>query len=155
MEVRNGHRNSTDLAKPDPEVTEKPKRRRFNAEYKLKILAEADACTEAGQLGALLRGEGLYSSHLSTWRRQRDAGALNGLEPKRRGRKPKPRDSADDELKRLRVENERLAERLRQAETIIEVQKKSPKCWEFRRTATRSDGCCRAARSGGWSPKSL
>jgi transposase-like protein len=93
-------------------------------EYKAKILAEADACTEAGQLGELLRREGLYSSHLSTWRRQRDAGALAGLAPKRRGRKGKPRNPLADEVARLQRENRRLTEQLRQAELIIDVQKK-------------------------------
>ena len=68
-------------ATPSPEVLERPVRRRFTVEYKAKILAEADACTEAGQFGELLRREGLYSSHLTTWRRQRDEGALAGLTP--------------------------------------------------------------------------
>jgi transposase len=111
-------------AKPEPEVLEKPKRRRYSAEYKLRMLEEADACTKSGEVGALLRREGLYSSLLSNWRRLRDSGALSGLEPKRRGRKAKPKDQAADELKRLQIENDRLAERLRQAEAIIEVQKK-------------------------------
>ena len=71
---------------PSPEVLEKPVRRRFAVEYKVKILAEADACTEMGQVGELLRREGIYSSHLSNWRRQRDEGVLAGLTPKRRGR---------------------------------------------------------------------
>jgi len=109
---------------PSSEVLEKPVRRRFTAEYKAKILAEADACTETGQLGELLRREGLYSSHLITWRRQRDEGALVGLTPKRRGRKAKPKNPLADENKRLQRENERLKEQLRQAELIIDVQKK-------------------------------
>jgi len=109
---------------PDPAVPEKPRRRRFTAEYKIRILREADRCTRPGQLGALLRREGLYSSHLNTWRRQRDAGALAGLTPKRRGRKPKADDPVLAENQRLRRENQRLAEKLRQAEAIIEVQKK-------------------------------
>ncbi len=107
-----------------PEVPEKASRRRFDAAYKLRILEEADRCTEPGQLGELLRREGLYSSHLTTWRRQRDEGALNGLREKKRGRKPKRRDAKDLELERLRRENQKLEDRLRQAETIIEVQKK-------------------------------
>ena len=110
--------------RPEPEVNEKPVRRRFTAEYKLRILDEADRCTETGQLGELLRREGLYSSNLSNWRRLREEGLLASLGPKKRGRKPKPRDEAKRELERLRRENERLAERLRQAETIIDVQKK-------------------------------
>ena len=109
---------------PDPAVSEKPVRRRFTAEYKIRMLHEADRCTQPGQLGALLRREGLYSSHLTTWRHQRDAGALAGLTPKRRGRKPKADDPLLAENHRLRRENQRLAEKLRQAEAIIEVQKK-------------------------------
>jgi len=93
-------------------------------EYKLRILAEADACSEPGMLGELLRREGLYSSHLSTWRRQRDEGALAGLTPKRRGRKAKPKNPLADENEQLRRENQRLKEQLRQAELIIDVQKK-------------------------------
>ena len=109
---------------PDPAVSEKPERRRFTAEYKLRILREADRCTGFGQLGALLRREGLYSSHLSTWRRQRDEGTLAGLTPKRRGRKANPDAPLIAENERLKRETQRLAAKLRQAETIIEVQKK-------------------------------
>jgi len=107
-----------------PEVSEKASRRRFEAAYKLRILAEAERCIAAGQLGELLRREGLYSSHLTTWRKQRDEGALEALAPKQRGRKPKRRDSLALERDRLERENRRLSERLRQAETIIAVQKK-------------------------------
>ena len=103
-----------------PEVSEKASRRRFTAEYKTRILDEADRCTEPGQVGELLRREGLYSSHLTNWRRQRET----GLAPKQRGRKPKSNKKEQQELDRLRRENKRLAERLRQAETIIDVQKK-------------------------------
>ena len=103
-----------------PEVSEKASRRRFTAEYKARILDEADRCTEPGQVGELLRREGLYSSHLTNWRRQRET----GLAPKQRGRKPKSNKKEQQELERLRRENKRLAERLRQAETIIDVQKK-------------------------------
>jgi transposase len=109
---------------PSPEVPEKPVRRRFTADYKLRILAEADACSEPGMLGELLRREGLYSSHLTTWRKQRDEGALAGLAPKRRGRKAKPKNPLADENEQLRGENRRLKEQLRQAELIIDVQKK-------------------------------
>jgi len=108
----------------NPEVPEKAKRRRFDASYKLRVLEEAERCREPGQVGELLRREGLYSSHLTTWRKQRDEGALQGLGPKRRGRKPKRKDPMALEVERLRRENQRLTERLRQAETIIEVQKK-------------------------------
>ena len=109
---------------PSPEVLERAVRRRFTVQYKLRILAEADACSEPGMLGELLRREGLYSSHLLTWRRQRDEGALAGLTPKRRGRKAKPKNPLADENRRLERENERLKEQLRQAELIIDVQKK-------------------------------
>ena len=108
----------------DPEVPEKPVRRRFTAEYKSRILREAEACQQHGELGALLRREGLYSSHLTTWRQQRDKGALDALEPKRRGRKSQPSNPLTAENERLRRENERLTARLKQAETIIDVQKK-------------------------------
>ena len=106
---------------PDPEVPEKAKRRRFSAEYKLAILREADRCTEPGQIGALLRRERLYSSHLVDSRRQRDTGALQAL-ARKRGRKPA--DPARVEVERLRRENERLAHKLGQAERIIELQGK-------------------------------
>jgi transposase-like protein len=107
---------------PDPEVVPTAKRRRFTAGYKQRILEEADNCTKPGQVGALLRREGLYSSHLTTWRRQRERGIFEGLAPKKRGRKNK--DELEKELNNLRRENEDLQERLEQAEAIIEVQKK-------------------------------
>jgi transposase len=107
---------------PDPEVVPKAKRRKFTAEYKRRILEEADNCTGGGQIGALLRREGLYSSHLTTWRRQRDRGVLKGLSPKKRGRKRK--DELEREVARLQRENERLQASLEEAEMIIDVQKK-------------------------------
>jgi len=106
------------------EVLEKPSRRRFTADYKLRILEEADRCDGQGTLGALLRREGLYSSHLSTWRRQREQGIFEGLAPRRRGRKPKRRDPLVEENERLQRKNQRLLARLEKAETIIEFQKK-------------------------------
>jgi transposase-like protein len=107
---------------PNPEVAERARRRRFSASYKLRILEEADACTVPGQLGALLRREGLYSSHLTEWRRHRAEGTLAALAPRRRGRPAVS--AAEAELARLRAENERLAHRLEAAEAIIEIQKK-------------------------------
>jgi transposase-like protein len=107
---------------PDPEVVPKAKRRQFTAQYKLRILEEADRCTKPGQIGEILRREGLYSSHLSKWRRQRARGQLQGLAPKKRGRKGQ--DPAAAELARLRRENERLRAALEKAEIIIDVQKK-------------------------------
>jgi transposase len=106
---------------PDPEVLAKPKRRRFTAEYRLKILRQADACKAPGELGALLRREGLYSSLLSTWRRQREQGALVALGARKRGPKPK---AVDPRVKELEKQNARLQRKLKQAEMIIEVQKK-------------------------------
>ena len=114
------HDESIDI--PDPEVLPKAKRRKFSAEYKRRILEEADNCTESGQIGALLRREGLYSSHLTTWRRQRDRGLIQALSPKKRGRKRK--DELEREVARLQRENERLRASLEQAEMIIDVQKK-------------------------------
>jgi transposase-like protein len=109
---------------PDPEVPEHPSRRRFTAAYKLRILREAEACTQPGQLGALLRREGLYSSHLATWRKQAEGGALSALSAHARGPKPARPDAVEIENARLRRENEQLLERLTQAEAVIEIQKK-------------------------------
>ena len=108
----------------DPEVLERALRRRFTAEYKLRVLREADACREPGEIGALLRREGLYSSHLTMWRRARDEGTLQALTPKKRGRRPKQVDPVQEENARLRRENARLERRLQKAELVIEVQKK-------------------------------
>jgi hypothetical protein len=110
-------------APPDPEVTERAARRRFTATYKLGILRAADACAGAGELGALLRREGLYSSHLTTWRRQREAGSLAGLAPKKRGRPVPPTSPLARRVAELERANAQLTRRLKQAETIIEVQK--------------------------------
>ena len=102
---------------PNPEVTARHAKRRFTAAYKLEILRKADACTRAGELGALLRKEGLYSSHLVTWRRQR----ADGLRPKKRGRKTKP---VDPQMKKLEQENRRLTSRLQKVEALLAFQKK-------------------------------
>ena len=107
---------------PDPEVVPKAKRRKFTAEYKLRIVKEADTCTEPGQVGALLRREGLYSSHLSEWRQLRKEGQLQALSAKKRGRKAQ--DPSVAELAELRRENQSLRTRLEQAQIIIDVQKK-------------------------------
>ncbi len=109
---------------PQNEVTPKAKRRRFSAQYKLRILEEADRCTQPGQIGALLRREGLYSSNLTSWRRQRDQGQIGALSPKKRGPKPAPDAAMARELTRLREQNQRLEQKLKKAELIIEVQKK-------------------------------
>jgi transposase len=106
---------------PDTEVIEKAKRRQYTAEYKLRILHEVDACKGTGEIGALLRREGLYSSLISKWREQRDRGSLEGLGAHKRGPKA---DLQAVELARLKRENERLRKRLERAELIIDVQKK-------------------------------
>ncbi len=105
------------------EVVAKARRRQFSAGYKARILREAEACRATGQIGALLRREGLYSSHLVEWRRLRARGALEALAAKKRGRKP-VRDARDRENTKLSRENARLRRKLAQAEAVIEVQKK-------------------------------
>jgi len=107
---------------PDPEVVPRASRRRFGAAYKLRIVEETDACTEPGEIGALLRREGLYSSHLGKWRRARDQGQLEALAPKRRGPKPDPDRPLARRVVQLERENARLSKSLEVAETIIEVQ---------------------------------
>jgi len=106
---------------PDTEVVEKAKRRQYTAEYKLRILHEVDACKGTGEIGALLRREGLYSSLISKWREQRDRGSLEGLSAHKRGPKVDPQAV---EFARLHRENARLRKRLERAELIIDVQKK-------------------------------
>jgi transposase-like protein len=113
----------------DPEVTAKAKRRRFSVTYKLRILREADALVEIGGVGEMLRREGLYSSHLSTWRRERERGELEGLAEKKRGRKADPERALARENERLARKVAALEKRLEQAEAIIDVQKKWPRCW--------------------------
>ncbi len=108
----------------DPEVSEKPTRRQYPAEYKLRILKEADACAEPGDVGALLRREGLYSSILSTWRRQREDGSLKALSPSKRGRKVKPPNPLSRRVEELERKNRKLEAQLKQAQAVIEVQKK-------------------------------
>lgn len=105
----------------DPEVVAKAKRRRFTPEYRLKIVRAAEACKGPGEIGALLRREGLYSSQLATWRRQREEGALEGLRARKRGPKPK---AVDPRVKKLEQENARLVRKLRKADAIIAFQKK-------------------------------
>ncbi|MDI6765146.1 MAG: IS3 family transposase [Thermodesulfobacteriota bacterium] len=110
---------------PEPEVFEKAVRRHFTGEYKLNILHEAESCQEPGSIGSLLRREGLYSSHLTTWRRQRDAGIFSALKPKQRGRKANPIHPFQAENEQLRKENNLLQKRLEKAELIIDIQKKN------------------------------
>lgn len=125
---------------PDPEVTERAVRRRFTAEYKLGVLRQADACAGTGELGALLRREGLYSSHLTTWRRQREQGSLAALTPKKRGRPAVPPSPLARRVAELERENARLSQRLQQAETIIAVQKKLSEAWGLSLPASEKSG---------------
>ena len=106
---------------PDPEVRAKVERRRFSVEYRLRIVKQADACKKHGEIGALLRREGLYASHLITWRRQREQGELVAGRARKRGPTPKP---VDPRVKPLEIENRRLQRKLQRAETIITLQKK-------------------------------
>jgi len=109
---------------PDLEVPAKARRRRYSAAYKQRILDEVDRCSATGEIGALLRREGLYSSLLSRWRAQRAKGSFAALEPKKRGRKAHPVDPQTRRIAELERENTRLETMLTKAETIISVQKK-------------------------------
>lgn len=109
---------------PDPEVVAKPTRRQFTAEYRLRILEEADRCTRPGEVGRLLRREGLYSSHLSAWRKARRDGSLRGLTPKKRGAKPAESNPLSPKVRQLEAKVARLEKELATAHTILEVQGK-------------------------------
>ena len=113
-----------EFATKSRETLEKPERRNFTAKYKRDILVQADACREPGDIGALLRREGLYASHLSTWRRQREAGEIDGLTPKKRGKKPQPRDGCDQKIHSLEAEIAKLRSRAEKAELLVSLQKK-------------------------------
>ena len=110
--------------RPDPEVVAKPKRRRFTAEYRLRILEEAERCVGAGEVGQLLRREGLYSSHLANWRKARDEGALRGLRSKKRGAKPTTCNPLEPKVRELEAKVARLEKDLHKAHTILDVQEK-------------------------------
>jgi len=112
------------LEGPDPEVLAKPKRRRFTAEYRLRILEEVDRCTGAGEVGQLLRREGLYSSHLANWRKARREGALRGLRSKKRGAKRKASNPLEPKVRELEAKVARLEKDLHKAHTILDVQGK-------------------------------
>jgi transposase-like protein len=122
---------------PEPEVVPRATRRTFSAAYKLRIVEEAEQCVERGQIGALLRREGLYSSQLATWRRKREASGLQAMAPKKRGRKA-VQDAKDVEIAALRQEKERLQQQLVQAELIIGAQKKLAEALEL--TLTVNEG---------------
>ena len=111
-------------AAPDSEVVAKPKRRRFTAEYRLRILEEADRCAGTGEVGQLLRREGLYSSHLANWRKARRDGALRGLRSKKRGAKPKASNPLEPKVRELEAKVARLEKDLHKAHIILDVQEK-------------------------------
>lgn len=111
-------------AAASPELSDRPRRRTFTAQDKLRILAETDRAAETGGIGAILRREGLYSSNLTDWRRQREAGVIGGLSPAKRGPKAAEPDPLAAELVRLQQDNARLTQRLTRAEAIIDIQKK-------------------------------
>ena len=111
-------------ARPEVEVVAKAERRRFTAEYKRRIVREADRCTKPGEIGALLRREGLYSSLLTTWRAARDRGELEGLSAKKRGPKVVPPDPRDKKIAELEREVGRQSKRAERAEALVDVQKK-------------------------------
>ncbi len=116
--------NVTALSTGEVEVMAKATRRRFTAEYKLRVLREVDDCTRHGEVGALLRREGLYSSNLTAWRKQRERGELEGLAQKRRGPLPRERNPLADKVKALERETARLRARAERAEGLVELQKK-------------------------------
>ena len=109
---------------PEVEVAEKASRRQFNAEYKRRILKEADTCTREGEIGALLRREGLYSSHLAVWRAARERGEIAGLAPRKRGPKVAPPDPRDRKIVELERETRRWKARAERAEALVDLQKK-------------------------------
>jgi transposase len=115
---------ATGAISKEVEVMAKATRRRFSAEYKLKILREAEACTQPGEIGALLRREGLYSSNLTTWRAQRRTGELGGLAPKRRGPVPQAKNPLAAKVVALQREVTRYKARAERAEALVELQKK-------------------------------
>ena len=120
MEIgSNGAKASTEV-----EVLAKAERRRFTAEYKLKVLRETDGCKQAGEIGALLRREGLYWSNLTNWRKQRASGELAGLSARKRGPQRREKNVLAERVRELERENERLKRRAERAEGIVELQKK-------------------------------
>ena len=115
---------TSDSGNGKTEVLERPRRRRFSAEYKLRIVEAAEACKGSGEVGALLRREGLYSSHLTEWRKAQRAGQLSALAPKRRGPAPKQSSESDEKIAALEAEVQRWRRRAERAEGLVEVQKK-------------------------------
>jgi transposase len=138
----------TSVVLPEPEVTVMASRRRFSAQYKRQILEQADRCSAPGEIGALLRREGLYSSHLSKWRHQREQGAVSGLTPRKRGPKVSERSAESVRVAQLERDNAALRAQLEQAELIIDVQKKYLSCWGSHYRKTRATGTTHECRHG-------
>jgi hypothetical protein len=123
-DARRAAGNAPSGARPDPEVVVIARRRQFTSGEKQRILDAADHCTQPGEIGALLRKEGIYSSHLNTWRKQRAASERAALEPQKRGQKANPALAEDRRVLQLTQENDRLQRKLAHANAIIDVQKK-------------------------------
>ena len=142
MEVaRSAAGNAHSGARPDPEVVATARRRQFTSGDKRRILDAADRCTQPGEIGALLRKEGIYSSHLTTWRRQRAADERAVLAPQKRGRKADPVQIEDRRVLQLTQENDRLRRKLAQANAIIDVQKKLCTLLGLSTDEAPSEGC--------------
>jgi len=125
---------------PEPEVPAKAKRRQFSAEYKRRILREAAAARQAGEIGALLRREGLYSSYLNTWQHQRERGELAGLSPRRRGRKEKAVNPLAKQVAELERDKRRLERKLQRAELLLDIQKKASQLLQIPLSSLDEDG---------------
>lgn len=140
-DTRRAAGNALSGARPDPEVVATARRRQFTSGDKRRILEAADRCTQPGEIGALLRKEGIYSSHLTTWRRQRAADERAALAPHKRGRKADPVLAEDRRVRQLTQENDRLRRKLAQANAIIDVQKKLCALLGLSTDETPSEGC--------------
>src|SRR5664279_2197944 len=140
-DARRAAGNAPSGTRPDPEVVATARRRQFTSADKRRILEAADRCTQPGEIGALLRKEGIYSSHLSTWRRQRAADERAALEPQKRGRKADPAQTEDRRVLQLTQENDRLRRKLAQANAIIDVQKKLCALLGLSTDETPSESC--------------
>jgi transposase-like protein len=139
-DARRAAGNAPSSARPDPEVVATARRRQFSSSDKRRILEAADRCTQPGDIGTLLRKEGIYSSHLNTWRKQRAAAEHAALEPQQRGRKADPAQAEDRRALQLTQENDRLRHKLAQANAIIDVQKKL--CALFGLSTDQTPGEC-------------
>ena len=140
-DARRAAGNAPSGARPEPEVVATAQRRQFTSGDKRRILDAADHCTQPGEIGALLRNEGIYSSHLSTWRRQRAADERVALAPQKRGRKADPAQTEDRRVLQLTQENDRLRRKLAQANAIIDVQKKLCTLLGLSTDEAPSEGC--------------